>query len=120
MAIGSITAEALDRYLRARRRMPFSDSPMLWVGSRGPLTGDGIAQMLERRSRATGLGRVNPHRLRHSFAHSWLANGGNEGDLMSLAGWKSRSMVDRYAAPAAQQRALEAHRHRSPVGRLTG
>jgi hypothetical protein len=39
-----------------------------------------------------------------------LDRGGAEGDLMRLAGRKTRSMVDRYGADMAQQRAIEAKR----------
>jgi hypothetical protein len=48
----------------------------------------------------------------------WLAAGGNETDLMRITGWKSRSMVDRYARSAGAERAREQHRKLSPGDRL--
>jgi site-specific recombinase XerC len=49
--IGNGTADALNRYLRARRTHSFADSPALWLGRKGPLTFSGVAQMLTRRPR---------------------------------------------------------------------
>jgi hypothetical protein len=37
---------------------------------------------------------------------------------MRLAGWKSRLVLQRYGAPAADARARKAHRRQSPVDRL--
>jgi hypothetical protein len=107
--IGARAAEDIDRYLRARRSHPLHDSPALWLGKKGKLTNSGVAQLLKRRGRQAGVADVRPHRFRHTFGHQWRMGGGNEGELMTVAGWKSDAMVRRYGRSVAGERAREAH-----------
>ena len=113
---GTKTAIAIDRYLRLRKGHRYADSEALWLGQDGPLTVSSFGQMLAKRAAAAGLPRIHAHQFRHGFAHQWLAGGGQEGDLMRLAGWKSRQMLGRYGASAADERARAAYK--SPADKL--
>jgi hypothetical protein len=58
------------------------------------------------------------------MAHRWLADGQQEQDLMRLPGGRSRQMIGRYTASAADERTLDAHRRAGlgdrPVGATSG
>jgi site-specific recombinase XerD len=117
--IGVKAARALDRYLRERRKHPYAELPQLWLGDRNrpTLSADGIAAMLERRGAKAGV-TIHPHMLRHTWASAFRTNGGSEGDLMVLGGWRSRQMLDRYGKAAAEDRARDAYRRLSFGDRL--
>jgi len=108
---GARTAQCIDRYLRIRSAHAYgSRTNKLILSERGPMSTDGVRWRLEALGAKAGVEGLHPHALRHTFAHRWLASGGQERDLMHLAGWRSDSMLQVYARSTAIERAHDAHR----------
>lgn len=104
------TGEAISRYLRVRKEHPQAGLEALWLGKKGALGPTGVAQLLNRRCDMAGIGHINPHRFRHTWAHEFRVAEGSEGDLMYLAGWTSTAMAHKYGRSAGAERAQKAAR----------
>lgn len=105
---GPQTARAIDRYLRTRRTHRLAGTPALWLGDRGKeFSYDALHKALGGRAQDAGVPGFRPHRLRHTAAHRWLAAGGSEGGLMSVAGWTRPDMLLRYTKAQASSRAAD-------------
>lgn len=101
-------AARLGKYVRARQRHKDSSTSTFWLAARGgPLQYAGLYDALGKRAEVAGVQGFHPHRMRHTAAHRWLAKGGSEGGLMSVAGWRSPQMLMRYTKAQASQRAAE-------------
>ena len=107
---GARTARALDRYKRERSRQRHAHLESFFLSQRGALTPDGVRELINVRGALAGVPDLHPHRFRHTFAHDFLINGGQERDLKRLAGWSSDAMLERYGASAADVRAQQAAR----------
>lgn len=112
--VGVRCAKALDRYLRERRHHPYAHLVRLWLGDRGRarVLAGSIDAMLKRRAARVGI-KVHPHMFRHTWADAFRSAGGSEGDLMTLGGWRSRQMLDRYGKVNAENRARESYQRLS-------
>lgn len=123
LPFGRATAQAMDRYLRAAAKYlgrALDDGDPLWISykRRDALTIWGVGEMIERRCQMAGIPHIHPHQFRHTFAHLWKLNDGNEDALMRIMGWKSREMLSRYGASAGEERARRQHQDLSPGDRL--
>jgi site-specific recombinase XerD len=110
---GPQTGRALDRYIRARRRHPLAQSAPLWLSARGapaPLSYGALYHALRRRAETAGFA-LNPHMLRATGAIRWREKGGSVPGLLTVAGWSSLDMAQRYVRAAESRLAVdEAHR----------
>lgn len=102
------TARALDRYLRVRSSHRWAHLDTLFLTQRGAMSPDGARDRIRIRGEQAGIEGLHPHMFRHTFAHDFLMNGGQERDLKRLAGWSSDTMLERYGASAADARAKAA------------
>ncbi|WP_082980784.1 tyrosine-type recombinase/integrase [Mycolicibacter heraklionensis] len=103
---GPQTAASVDRYLRLRRGHRLADTPVMWLGGNGQGLGyHGLDRALKIRAERAGITGFHVHLLRSTAATRWLRAGGSEQGLMAVAGWSSRSMLDRYTTASAAERA---------------
>ncbi len=73
---------ALTKYLECR---PPSDSQVIFLGERGPLTEDGMRAICAKYSACSGFF-FTPHALRHTYAHRFLDQGGDIASLAQILG----------------------------------
>jgi site-specific recombinase XerD len=108
VTMGRAASEAVDRYLAVRARHPDKADVHLWLGTQGPLTTNGIAEVVRRRAVQAGIGPIHAHQLRHTAAHKARLRGMDDDAVMMNMGWTDRSMLHRYGKSAAAERAREA------------
>ncbi|MFV1504006.1 tyrosine-type recombinase/integrase [Mycobacterium kansasii] len=105
---GPQTAAALDRYARMRRTHRLGATEAFWLGGGGQtFSYAGLNKALKARALSAGIENFHLHLMRHTAATRWLRAGGSEGGLMNVAGWTTRSMVDRYTSASAAERAAD-------------
>jgi site-specific recombinase XerD len=117
--VGRKARRALRHCLAGRGKL-LPDDP-LFVGRGGrPLHARGIQQLVRRLSRRTSLAtRCSPHVLRHTFARTFLANGGDVFSLQRILGHSPSSLqVTRRYVDLLDDDLRAIHRQASPVDRL--
>jgi site-specific recombinase XerD len=113
--IGLKTQKALWSYLTRRD----SYTEYVWIGRENqPLTATGIAQMVRKLGKSLNLSRLSPHKLRHSFAISFLRNGANPFELQIALGHTTLEMTRRYTQALGFEDVFKRHVLASPVDNL--
>jgi len=95
VTVGNRTRRALWRYLVTRGDVRPADP--LFLTSRGTgLQRNSLSQMLQRIGDRAGVPHTHAHRFRHTFAITFLRNGGDLLTLQQLLGHESLAMVKNY------------------------
>lgn len=116
--VSARTLRTIRRYINKRRTAGFERSEYLFLNQYGePLTRSGLAQLLRRLGKKTGL-HVHPHKFRHSFAVNALRNDAREYDIQDCLGHTTLLMTKRYARQSAVDLARQ-HKRFSPANSLT-
>ena len=119
--LGRSARRAVRRTLLARGRV--AAGVALFIADNGePLTGSGVQKIVRRAALRAGLEvRCSPHILRHTFARSFLANGGDVFSLQRILGHSPASLaVTQRYVELLDEDLREVHRRASPMDLLQG
>ena len=90
--IGELTAQYFTQYIAVR-----PESPSLMCQADGkPITIETMKNMFRKLKKKSGIPRIHPHLLRHTFATRYLENGGNIYNLQIIMGHTTLEMVKKY------------------------
>lgn len=114
---GKRTGQAIWKNLLPRLEDIQDEDPVFVVGDQQgwrPMSRHVLWRLLKRIGERAGVEKVHPHRFRHTFAITYIRNGGDIFTLKALLGHSDLAMVERYAR-IAQTDCATAHRRASPV-----
>lgn len=116
--LGTATLEHLKRYLEVRR----GTVPELFVTFNGDkLTNSAIDSLFARLRKHTGIKRLHPHLLRHTFATNFIYDGGNPVVLQMIMGHSDIETTQIYLHLAETKRIFETQKssHYDSITRRT-
>ena len=114
---GKRTGQAIWKNLLPRLEEIQDGDPVFVAGHQQgwrPMSRHVLWRLLKRIGERAGVDKVHPHRFRHTFAITYIRNGGDIFTLKALLGHSDLAMVERYAR-IAQTDSATAHRRASPV-----
>jgi site-specific recombinase XerD len=114
VSLSETTLKVLGKYLKLRRS-PKPEAP-LWIGERGGMTNNGIAETIEKFGRRSGV-HVSAHQIRRTFAVMSLRNGADLRSLQLLMGHSSLDTTMLYLRLLPED-LMNCHRKASPVTNL--
>ena len=108
--VGTLAFQAMETYLNrrvelaAKGRQTGSDEP-LFLSSRGMrMNTRGVARVVERVVRDSGIGRkISPHALRHTFATHLLDAGADLRSIQEMLGHRSLSTTQKYTTVSVKR-----------------
>ena len=91
----------------------------VWIGSRGPLTINGVQQAIRRTMYRAGIypPGAGPHTLRHTFGRMYLMAGGDVRSLQRIMGHSKVESTMRYVRMSTRD-LIEQHRRYTPLQRF--
>lgn len=118
--VGRRARKAIRRYLVASGRFGQLDGALFGRRGGGQLSVVGLQHLIQRVVAQSSLSvRCSPHVLRHTFARSFLANGGDVFTLQRILGHSPASLeVTRRYVQLLDDDLREAHRRASPMDRI--
>ncbi|MBI5304880.1 MAG: tyrosine-type recombinase/integrase [Chloroflexi bacterium] len=112
--LGKTARSALWRYLIERADGTDPSEPLFTERTGRPLNKTALRELLTDLGKKVNIRKCHPHRFRHTFAITYLRNGGDLFTLKALLGHSTLEMVQHYAR-IAEVDVAQAHRRASPA-----